>query len=213
MFNKIIFYILFSLIKSSLEYYASKLPQYGSVTVTGRSVYYLSLDNFKSKDTLYFEVSINNENKYIFNSISLGFWENNDYYIYNNYENFNLNISNSYSNKGNIYTFYFSYTLEENKKYLLILTQKLEYNTKLIQYTLKHVKEHANKKEGDIVGGIICIVVDVILFIALNIILCRCKKKNEELVPYTNANKSIYTNQPVFTQPQPLYDQSQTPAY
>ena len=39
MFNKIIIYILILLINSSLEYYyASKLPQYGLITVNQTSV-------------------------------------------------------------------------------------------------------------------------------------------------------------------------------
>jgi len=209
MFNKIIFYILFLLINSSLEvYYASELPQYDTVTVTESKAFYLSLDNFKSKDTLYFELSF--DKNYKDNSISLGFLENN-YHFFSYYYDFNLISSKSYSIEGNTYTLYFTYTLKGNKKYLLILTPDL--GNKYIQFTLKHAKEYAKEKKGDIVGGIICIVVDVILFIALNIILCRCKRKNEELVPYTNVNNSTYTSQPVFTQPQPLYDQSQTPAY
>ncbi len=214
MFNKIIFYILFLLINSSLELYASKLSQYGSVTVTGRSAFYLSLDNYKPKDTLYFELSF--DKNYKDNSISLGFLENN-YHFFSYYYDFNLISSKSYSIEGNTYTLYFSYTLKENKKYLLILTSNLLVNNKYIQFTLKHAKEYAKEKKGDIVGGIICIVIDVILFIALNIILCRCKRKQEEslrqLVESHNTNQPKYSNEPVFTQPQPLSDQSQTPVY
>ena len=43
------------------------------------------------------------------------------------------------------------------------------------------------------------------------------KRKQEEslrqLVESPNRNQPKYSNQPVFTQPQPLYDQSQTPVY
>ena len=211
MFNKLIFYILFLLINSSLEYYGLQLEQYGSSTVTDRSVLFLSLNNFKSKDTLYFEVSF--YSTYNYSSISLGFWENNNY-NYNSYQNFNNMISQLYSTKGNTYTFYFSYTLKENKDYLLILTP-IRANG-ITYFTLKHVKELSyNAKKGNIVGGIICIVIDTIIIIALNIILCRCKRKNEEslrkLVESTNTNQPQYSNQPAFTQPQPLYDQSPTP--
>jgi len=221
MFNKIIFYILFLLINSSLEYYAFYLPQYGSVTVNQTSVLYLSLDGFKSNDTLYFETSFNNGHNY--SSTTLGFLENNNNY-YSNINNFYFNRTYLYSKKGTSFTFYFSYTLKENKKYLLIRTPYFIDipNTNL---TIKHVKElsydkeekNNYNKEGDIVGGIICIVIDVILFIALNINLYRCKRKQEEslrqLVESPNTNQPKYSNQPVFTQPQPLYDQSQTPVY
>ena len=221
MFNKIIFYILFLLINSSLEYYAFYLPQYGSVTVNQTSVLYLSLDGFKSNDTLYFETSFNNGHNY--SSTTLGFLENNNNY-YSNINNFYFNRTYLYSKKGTSFTFYFSYTLKENKKYLLIRTPYFIDipNTNL---TIKHVKElsydkeekNNYNKEGDIVGGIICIVIDVILFIALNLILCRCKRKQEEslrqLVESPNTNQPKYSNQPVFTQPQPLSDQSQTPVY
>ena len=72
MFNKLIFYILLLLINSSLEYYASIFPQYGSVTVNGTSVLFLSLNGFKSNDTLYFETSFNNG--FYYKSTTLGFW-------------------------------------------------------------------------------------------------------------------------------------------
>ena len=147
--------------------------------------------------------------------------ENYNYY-YSNYSSFYFNKSYLYSRKGTNHTFYFSYTLKENKTYLLIRTPYfVDYNYTV--FTIKHVKELTYKeekkynynKEGNIVGGIICIVIDVILFIASNIILCRCKRKNEEslrqLVESTNSNQPKYSNQPVFTQPQPLYDQSLTP--
>ena len=220
MFNKLIFYILLLLINSSLEYYyASKLSQYGSVTVNETSVLYLSLNSFKSNDTLYFVTSFNNG--YYYSSNTLGFWEYNKYY-YSDYSSFNYNKSYSYSRKGTNHTFYFSYTLKQNKTYLLIRTPYFTDCTNTV-FTIKHVKELPNNKEekynynkeGNIVGGIICIVIDVILFIALNIILCRCKRKNEEslrqLVESTNTNQTKYSNQPVFTQPQPLYEQSPTP--
>ena len=124
-------------------------------------------------------------------------------------------ISKLNSIKGNSYNSYFSYTLKKNKNYLLIESINL-FEGVFTEFTLKHVKEVSYKeyvREGNIVGGIICIVIDVIAFIALNIILCRHKRKNEESELSINVNKSIYTSQPVFTQPQPLYDQSQTLIY
>ena len=45
----------------------------------------------------------------------------------------------------------------------------------------------------------------------------RCKRKQEEslrqLIESPNTNQPKYSNQPILTQPQPLYDQSQTPVY
>ena len=218
MLNKIIFYILFLLINSSLEDYTYELPQYGSLPFTCLHVLYLSLDNFKSKDTLYFKVSFHSTNNHT--STFLGFLEKDN----NNYPNFEKfyyvrpKLNYIY---GDSYTFYFSYTLKGNKKYLLIKVSDL-HGDLLTMITLEHIKELPHKeeqqyKENDIVGGIICIVVDVIIFIALNIILCRCKRKQEEslrqLIESHNTNQPTYTNQPVFTQPQPLSDQSQTPVY
>ena len=216
-FNKIIFYILFLLIKSSLlQNQILQLPEYGSITVSWITEVYLSLDNFKSKDTLYFEASFYSKNNY--SSIFLGFLENdNNYYSYT--KNFDYISSQLNFKSGNSYTFYFSYTLKKNKNYLLISTQTLAREL-LTHITFKHIKEIPDKEQkynsnngNDIVGGIICIVIDVTAFIALNIILCRHKRKNEESELSINVNKSIYTSQPAFTQPQPLYDQSQTPAY
>ena len=197
MFNKLIFYILLLLINSSLEYYyASKLSQYGSVTVNKTSVLYLSLNSFKSNDTLYFETSFNNGNYY--DSIALGFWEYNKYYY--NYESFYFNSSYLYSRKGTNHTFYFSYTLKQNEAYLLIKTPNF-VDARNTAFTIKHVKELTYKednKEGNIEGGIISIVINVILFIAINIIFCRCKRKNEEslrqLVEPTNKNQPKYSN-------------------
>ena len=146
MFNKIIFYILFLLINSSLEYYyASYLPQYGSKTVNQTSVLYLSLDDFKPNDTLYFETSFNNGLYY--NSTTLGFWEDNNYY-YSSINNYYFNTTYLYSKKGTSFTFYFSYTLKENKKYLLIRTSYFADipNTNL---TIKHVKELSYKEKEE----------------------------------------------------------------
>ena len=84
-------------------------------------------------------------------------------------------ISKLNSIKGNSYNSYFSYTLKKNKNYLLISTQILAREL-LTHITFKHIKEIPDKEQkynsnngNDIVGGIICIVIDVTAFIALNI--------------------------------------------
>ena len=46
MFHKIIICILFLLINSTLEYTPMKLEKYGSITVSTRGYFYLSLDGF-----------------------------------------------------------------------------------------------------------------------------------------------------------------------
>ena len=193
MFNKIMFYILYFLMNSSLEQeYIKDLPQYSFVSDTLRRVFSLSLDNFKSNDILYFEVSFSDDNDY--DLISLSFLES-DIKSYNGYNDFTNIISEKRFKSGTSYNFYFSYTLKNKKKYLLILTPyfKYKYDTK---YILKHIKELPSVKESknnedgiDIVGGIICILIYVTSFIALNILLCRIKKKKGKL---TRTISSIY---------------------
>ena len=218
MFNKIMFYILYFLMNSSLEQeYIKDLPQYSFVSDTLRRVFSLSLDNFKSNDILYFKVSFSDDNDY--DSISLSFLES-DIKSYDKYSDFTNIKSEIYYKSGTSYNFYFSYTLKNKKKYLLILTPyfKYKYDTK---YILKHIKELPSVKESknnedgiDIVGGIICILIYVTSFIALNILLCRIKKKRErtpeQSVVFTNAFQPKNTTQPEYTQPQPLFDQPQT---
>ena len=218
MFNKIMFYILYFLMNSSLEQeYIKDLPQYSFVSDTLRRVFSLSLDNFKSNDILYFEVSFYDGNNY--DSILLSFLES-DIKSYNKYSDF-TNIKSKIRFKDGIsYNFYFSYTLKNKKNNLLILTPYFDYKYDT-KYILKHIKELPSVKESknnedgiDIVGGIICILIYVTSFIALNILLCRIKKKREsspeQSVVFTNAFQPKNTTQPEYTQPQPLFDQPQT---
>ena len=107
MFNKIMFYILYFLMNSSLEQqYIKDLPQYSFVSDNLRRDFSLSLDNFKSNDILYFEVSFSDDNDY--DLISLSFLES-DIKSYNGYNDFTNIISEKRFKSGTSYNFYFSY--------------------------------------------------------------------------------------------------------
>ncbi len=123
MFNKIVIFILFSLINSTLEYTPIQLEKYGSITCSQQRVFYLSLDGFKSGDTLYFEGSFTND--FIFKKIPLYFLESDslEYYKRSDFESV---FSNSYSQIGANVIYYLSYTLKKNNKYLLIVTPNFD---------------------------------------------------------------------------------------
>ena len=166
MFNKIMFYILFLLISSALQLFPTKLETYGSITVNQQSVLYLCLDEFKSGDTLYFEVSF--DNGYNYESISLGFLEFDD--TSSPLDNFVKTKSSSYSKVGySSFTFYFSYTLKENKKYLIIITSYFvdQPNTTL---TIRHTK-------GNNIIWIIIVCVIVVIIMILAFICWRRRRK------------------------------------
>ena len=162
MFSKIIICILFLLINSTLE--IQKLEKYGSITVSEPTIVYLELDGFKSGDTLYFEGSFSSV--YTYNEIHLRFLET-DLLNLNDFEkNLEIVTSGSYSQMGSDVTFYFSYTLKGNNKYLFIVTPKFGYT---MNFKLEHTKSNNTI-------WIIIAVVAVIVIAIIIIVICRCRR-------------------------------------
>lgn len=166
MFNKIVICILFLLINSTLELVPTKLEQYGSITVSTQTLLYLSLDGFKSGDTLYFEGSFTND--VLFNDIPLYFLET-DELVYNSKTNLEMVLSNSYSQMGAHITYYISYTLKGNHKYLFIGTP--DFSPYIINLKVEHTKRN------NIIWIIIAVVAVIVIAIII-IVVCRLRRRS-----------------------------------
>ena len=204
MLNKIIFYIFFLSIKLSLGDILQKLETYGSITVYMQSILYLSLDSFKSGDILYFETLLNDGNKY--SESLLGFLETDEYNRSYNKSKFNINRTSKYFQDNQYsYTFYLSYTLKTNNKYLLILTPYFVNNPNTT-FTVIHIRNNSN-----IWMKVVCIIIIVIIIIIIIlIIIVLCKKRikaNKLLFQPTYSNPSIKLDQPLYKQTQSGYYQ------
>ena len=167
MFNKIIICILFLLINSTLQQTRKELQQYGKITTSSQIVVYMSLDGFKAGDKVYFEGSYSGHE---FSEIPLYFKEVDDYTsAMTGYEQV---FSNSHSQIGLQLTYYITYTLKGNSKYLLIATPDFHTQGISVTFTLEHTK-------GSNIGLIILIIVAVIIVaVVVAFIICRCRRKN-----------------------------------
>ena len=164
MFNKIIICILFLLISSTLEIQIKKLETYGSITVSEPTLIYMQLDGFKSGDTLYFEGSFSSVYKY--KDVPLGFLEADLSNISDDDSNFVKVSSSSYSQMGSDQTYYFSYTLKGNYKYLFIITPKFQVTT---NFKLEHTK-------GNNTIWIIIAIAAVIVIAIIIVVICRFRR-------------------------------------
>ena len=166
MFNKIVICILFLLINSTLEYTPIKLEKYGTQKCTEQTIFYLSLDGFKSGDTLYFEGSYTDA--VIYDKIPLYFLET-DNYEYFKTSDFTEVFSNSQSTIGGAHVIYYlSYTLKGNNKYLLIGTPNFPH---YVNFTLEHTKSNNTI-------WIIIAIVAVIVIAIIIIVVCRLRRKS-----------------------------------
>ncbi len=141
-----------------------KLEKYGSITVSTRGYFYLSLDGFKSGDTLYFEGSYTSYDKFTY--ITIHFREA-DVLDYSDASIFEHVKSSSYSQSGSHITYYFSYTLKGNNKYLLIVTPN--FDPYKIDFTLEHTK-------GNNLLWIIIAVVAIFVIAIIIVVICRCRR-------------------------------------
>ena len=164
MFNKIVIWILFLLINSTLE--ITQLEKYGSKTCSQQSIFYLSLDGFKTGDTLYFEGSFTND--FMYDDIPLYFLETDSLTNFKNTD-FVTVLSSSYSTIGAHVIYYLSYTLKLNKKYLLIGTP--DFSPYIINFKLEHTK--SNNTIWIIIAIVAVIVITIII-----IVVCRLRRRS-----------------------------------
>ena len=165
MFNKIVICLIFFLINSTLEYTPTYFEKYGKKTVSDITVFYLSLEGFKSGDTLYFEGSYTGT---LYTEIPLYFKET-DVLEYYSPNEFTQVFSNSYSQVGAHATYYISYTLKGNNKYLLIITPNFDTP---VTFTLEHTKGN------NIIWLIIAVVAVFVIAIIIFIVVCRLRRKS-----------------------------------
>ena len=164
MFNKIVICLIFFLINSTLEYTPTPFEKYGKKTVSDTTVFYLNLEGFKSGDTLYFEGSYTGT---LYTEIPLYFKETDVLEFYSPNE-FTQVFSNSYSQVGAHATYYISYTLKGNNKYLLIGTPNFPH---YVNFTLEHTKSNNTI-------WIIIAIVAVIVIAIIIIVVCRLRRKS-----------------------------------
>ena len=206
MINKMLFYLLISLISLSLESTdIREIPYYGKITVQSNSYLYLYNSNFKSGQKIYLKLSFsngyNNDNFYIYTHESYDRSESSFR------DSFTTIYSYSSSNYNMQYTFYYSITLSTYSSYLLIKVPDVIKGPST-SITVEHTSTTNNgssttisftPKKNDFIFGGVGIAVIIICVI---IIFLWCKRRASETVGIIDAPLvPSYQVQPAYVQP------------
>ena len=166
-----------------------KLPQYGSITVSGSVIAYIELDGFKKGDSVYLEFSF--EDFYLIsNTLTIQYVE------LASLDDTNAELkeasSSSYSYSSSTYTYYVSVKLETDCKIFTFKTPNFHDSStgKSIKYTIKHTKSSTI--------AIIIAVVVIIVILAVIGVLFYCYRRRKLLDLYPTPN---YQAQPVYQAP------------
>ena len=166
-----------------------KLPQYGSITVSGSVIAYIELEGFKKGDSVYLEFVF--EDFYLIdNSVSIQYAELAS--LNDSIANAKEAKSSSYSSSGSTYTYYISVKLETDCKVFVFMTPNF-YSTstgRSISYKIRHSKSSAIT--------IIIVVVVIIVILAVIGVLFYCYRRRKLLDLYPTPN---YQAQPVYQAP------------
>ena len=167
-----------------------KLPQYGSITVSGSVIAYIELEGFKKGDSVYLEFSF--EDFYLIsNTLTIQYVELASLDDISNKESKKAS-SSSYSQSGSTYTYYVSVKLETDCKIFTFRTPNFHDSStgKSIKYTIKHTKSSTI--------AIIIAVVVIIVILAVIGVLFYCYRRRKLLDLYPTPN---YQAQPVYQAP------------
>ena len=163
-----------------------KLPQYGSITVSGSVIAYIELDGFTKGDSVYLEFVF--EDFYLIdNSVSIQYAELAS--LNDSISNVKEAKSSSYSSSGSTYTYYISVKLETDCKYFIFITPNFSIGNS-ITYKIRHTKSNSI--------AIIIAVVVIIVILAIIGVLFYCYRRRKLLDLYPTPN---YQAQPVYQAP------------
>ena len=134
-------YLIILLLSLSFENKIIEIPKYEEISINGDYFLYIKLDDFKSGDTIYFEISHDDNtcdpNDDSDNSIYIEYLEDNS----NDNEAFSKPFEECKSNGVSTfyvhcnYNYYFSITLKNNYKYLLIKPNLGNYSNVKFNHT------------------------------------------------------------------------------
>ena len=190
----------------TIEY--RQLSKYGSISISGTDEFYLRLDDFKSGDNVYIEVSYSTywyfTNSYSFYYRQSNYLSDSEFSTYS----FSYMSSSTSSTSNDRTTRYYTIKLTGNYQYLLFKFSATNSNT----FTIKHSKV-------SITWIIITSISIFVGIIALIVIIRWCKRRAEEsYTPTRMDDPLVSTTYPVVQpqiqpqiqpqpQPQPIYTQ------